>query len=67
MRSYSPSRAGPLLVRTPNARQVACRRLLGITGVAAALALASGLIGYFSQGGVDPVGRTGPFSYLSSN
>ena len=68
MRDGFAYRAGPVLVKSPNARhQAARRRGIAVCGVLL-LAIASAAIGVLSHGRGEALRepRTGPFSYLPS-
>ena len=68
MRSSMIATSRLKLARTPSVREVAQRRLLAALAAVAALALASGLVGYLTNSGTpaDAAQRTGPFSYFPS-
>jgi hypothetical protein len=67
MRSSLVATRGLKLVRSRSLREEASRRRWAVAAAAAALALASGLVGYLTTpSGSADAGRTGPFSYFPS-
>lgn len=68
MREGFAFRTGPVLVKSPNARQQAARRRGLVVGGVLLLAIASGVIGALSHGRGEALRepQTGPFSYLPS-
>jgi len=69
MRSSFVATTGLKLVRSRSVRQDVARRRLAVAGALAALAVASGLLGYLTApaGSAEPAGPTGPFSYFPSD
>jgi hypothetical protein len=66
MRSSLVATKGLKLVRSRSLRDDAARRRWAVVGAVAGLALASGVVGYFTAPSGPAEHRTGPFSYFPS-